>query len=188
MENQTARDVLRTTVREKVRKMSPEERREASERIFKQVTALPEYQQSRSLMVFASMSDEPDTFNLMAHALRAGKRIWLPWCETSTLTIIPVEIRDPAKDLANGAYGILEPREPARKEIPPDFNPDVVFVPGAVFDGGGNRLGRGLGYYDKFLARLGAGMLKIGLGFACQTAGAVPRAEGDIKMDRVIFG
>lgn len=40
---------------------------------------------------------------------------------------------------------------------------DVVLVPGLAFDLQGNRLGRGKGYYDDLLARLPAGVVRVGV-------------------------
>ncbi|PID70256.1 5-formyltetrahydrofolate cyclo-ligase [bacterium DOLZORAL124_38_8] len=55
-------------------------------------------------------------------------------------------------DLIAGAFGVLEPKNEA-----PKFDTDepcFVFVPGQAFDKLGNRLGRGGGFYDKFLSEL----------------------------------
>ena len=51
-----------------------------------------------------------------------------------------------------GAFGILEP-DPARSELVPPEEIDLVLCPCAGFDGDGNRVGMGAGYYDRYLPR-----------------------------------
>ena len=62
---------------------------------------------------------------------------------------------------------------------------DVAIIPGMAFDAGGNRLGRGKGYYDRLLARI-PDVYKIGICFDFQKVESVPADINDIKMDEVI--
>ena len=71
----------------------------------------------------------------------------------------------------------------------PDLNAikyfDLILVPGLGFDNKFNRLGRGGGWYDKFLKSVKAGRI-IGLCFKEQVVDALPTAEFDIKVDQLI--
>lgn len=72
-------------------------------------------------------------------------------------------------DLAEGAYRILEPRAERRRDpAPPE--PDLVFVPGACFDTYGGRVGKGLGFYDRYLGAFDPMRLplRVGLAFDAQ--------------------
>ncbi len=71
-------------------------------------------------------------------------------------------------------------------QVPGHFDPDVIVVPGVAFDAKGNRLGRGLGYYDQFLSTVGPGVLKIGLAFSCQMVSHVPVTDDDVPLNRII--
>ena len=62
---------------------------------------------------------------------------------------------------------------------------DVAIIPGMAFDEAGHRLGRGKGYYDRFLARV-PNLYKIGLCFSWQVVPHIPCDEHDIRMDRII--
>jgi 5-formyltetrahydrofolate cyclo-ligase len=62
----------------------------------------------------------------------------------------------------------------------------VTIIPGMAFDVEGHRLGRGKGYYDRFLAKLSPTTYKIGLCFRWQFVDQVPTDEHDIPMDEVI--
>jgi 5-formyltetrahydrofolate cyclo-ligase len=58
-----------------------------------------------------------------------------------------------------------------------------------AFDADGHRLGRGKGYYDRFLSKLSAlhtKLYKIGLCFPWQLVDEVPSDAHDIMMDGVI--
>jgi len=179
---------LREAVKKRILTLSEAEKEEAAKRIFEALSVLSVYKTARSVMAYASTIHEVDTSALLSDVLRRGHALWLPWCETGTRSIFPVRIRDLKNDLTPGAYGILSPREPDTKVIPPGFHPSLIFVPGVAFDKKGNRLGRGLGYYDKFLAALPAGTIKMGLAFDCQVEETMPTESFDQRLDRVISG
>lgn len=87
-------------------------------------------------------------------------------------------------DWIPGVYGNLEPRLELPAVDPHEF--DVVIVPGVVFGATGERIGRGAGYYDRYLMRAG-GALRIAFGFDFQLLTTpVPQADWDAKMDVVI--
>jgi 5-formyltetrahydrofolate cyclo-ligase len=62
-----------------------------------------------------------------------------------------------------------------------------VIVPGIAFDRKGNHLGRGKGYYDRFLEKLLPQTPTIGLAFDFQILPSLPATKTDIAVDRVIF-
>jgi 5-formyltetrahydrofolate cyclo-ligase len=177
---------LRETIKKRVLSLSEEEKKQASKRIFEAVSILEPYKKASSVMLYASTQNEVDTFPLMEDLLRRGVILWLPWCDVEKISLVPVKIKDIKKDLVKGAYGILSPREPKDKSLPAAFNPSLVFVPGIAFDKRGNRLGRGLGYYDKFLTSLSPETFKVGLTFQCQTEEEIPTEPFDYRVDRVI--
>jgi 5-formyltetrahydrofolate cyclo-ligase len=59
-------------------------------------------------------------------------------------------------------------------------------VPGVVFDREGGRIGYGAGYYDRLLAECAAGTPLIAAAFELQVVDAVPMAEHDRRVDRVV--
>lgn len=90
------------------------------------------------------------------------------------------------KELTPGSYGILEPPfDPERIGQPEDL--DLVIVPGIGFDLKGGRLGRGEGYFDRFLGEV-AKAYKIGLAFECQIVEKIPRGLEDICINEVLTG
>ena len=90
------------------------------------------------------------------------------------------------EELQPGAFGVLEPPfDKYRVGEPEALN--LVIVPGLGFDREGGRLGRGGGYFDRFLEKA-AGAYKIGLAFECQMVDRIPREGNDILMDEVLIG
>lgn len=110
--------------------------------------ALPCWQQAGTVLAFAALPDEPDTAPMLQRALADGKQLLLPRV-TGDGTMEWVDIPDLAL-LQRGAYGILEPPADLPAVCPPE---DALFlVPCLAVSRDGVRLGRGGGYYDRFLA------------------------------------
>jgi 5-formyltetrahydrofolate cyclo-ligase len=90
-------------------------------------------------------------------ALAFGKQLLLPRCGPGgTMTVHPVERLE---ELHPGAFGILEPGPEA--ETAELRQLDLILIPGLAFDAQGHRLGRGKGYYDRFLPLTGAKRLGV---------------------------
>lgn len=66
----------------------------------------------------------------------------------------------------------------------PVVTPDVLLIPGRAFDDKGNRLGRGKGFFDKYLADFSG--LKIGICFDFQVIEVIPLEPHDLPMDFVV--
>jgi 5-formyltetrahydrofolate cyclo-ligase len=85
-------------------------------------------------------------------------------------------------DLTSGAFGIWEPvPNPARLVPPAAF--DLVVVPGLAFDLDGGRLGRGAGFYDRFLSALPKTTRLIGVALDEQIVEKTPRDAFDLPVD-----
>ncbi len=85
--------------------------------------------------------------------------------------------------LVPGVFGLFEPAPDW-----PAVTPDVLIVPLLAFDGKGNRLGYGAGFYDRTLAALRARhkVLAVGYAFAGQEVAEVPHREGDERLDWIV--
>ena len=84
-----------------------------------------------------------------------------------------------------GRFGIREPRvEPGAAGTRNGF--DRVVVPGLAFDPAGRRLGKGYGYYDRFLAELAGGAETVGLAFSWQLVPEVPVEPWDVPVDAIV--
>jgi hypothetical protein len=90
------------------------------------------------------------------------------------------------ESLQKGAYNIPEPHN-GRVISPSEI--DLMLVPGVAFDTSGGRLGRGKGFYDRYLSRLDAAHIyKVGICLPHQLVAQVPTEPHDVRMDTVIIG
>jgi 5-formyltetrahydrofolate cyclo-ligase len=132
-------------------------------------------------MFYLSFGGEVYTDNMIREAFNLGKKVVVPVCKENR--IIKACVLSYHARLQKGPYGILEPVD---KESVRPQDLDLVIVPGVAFDKKGRRLGRGKGYYDRFLKRLPDKIPTVGLGFDFQILPSVPATTNDINVKRVI--
>jgi 5-formyltetrahydrofolate cyclo-ligase len=167
----------RRQVRQDVRRLTAAERADKSAAIRLRLNALPELRQAQVVMGFLPMPDELDTLPILADLLAAGKRVYVP--RTFVLRrMIAVRLSDLEK-LRQGEFGILEPET---EETCAVDELDFIIVPGRAFDRKGNRLGRGAGFYDEFMAQAGFRAIRCGVAFACQVLDEIPHDERDLPV------
>lgn len=136
-------------------------------------------------MLYWSAHNEVETHELVRHALSGGKKVFLPSCDAKQGQIHPCPVHEVPGDLRAGAFGICEPCERERR-LQDLSELDLCLVPGIAFDPRGNRIGRGFGYYDRFLRKLSMKTVKIGVAYAFQIVDNISPTDGDTRVDMVI--
>ncbi|HEY5793310.1 MAG TPA: 5-formyltetrahydrofolate cyclo-ligase [Chthoniobacterales bacterium] len=169
------KSALRRELRLRLRAMSAGERAAASRKIETFVASLPAWQAARRIYAFFPLALEPD----LAGWDWAGKSLALPRVRGTELHFC--EVADFTR-LEFHPWGMGEPSL-LRPPAPP---PDLVLVPALGFDRTGRRLGRGGGYYDRFLGALSPAVPRIGVGFDCQLCAAVPAEAHDAPLHAVV--
>lgn len=139
------------------------------------------FKKARIVMFYKAFSGEVDTERMIKAAQKLGKIVVVPVCGEHR-ALIPCILKDGAR-LLRGPYGIWEP---AIKKSVPLRAIDLVVVPGVAFTKDGKRLGRGKGYYDRFLSRLSQHAAVIGLGFDFQVLADLPTNAMDVNVQKVI--
>lgn len=141
----------------------------------------PKLSSAHTILLYSALPDEVQTQSLINELVLQEKTILLPKVIDNT----NMELRQytGTNDLSTGAYGIMEP---SGKRFTDYAAIDVAIIPGMAFDSKGHRLGRGKGYYDRFLSQLTPKTIKIGLCFPWQRVDYVPTDENDVSMDYVI--
>ena len=167
-----------------LRNQKEEDRFKNSLVILEKLLAVTEFQKSKTILFYASFDGEVDTWPMMKRALNLGKQIALPKIIPTQKKIIPMLISDLQTDLYLGPYGIRQPLDSCRPVKVEEL--DLVVVPGVAFDRRNRRLGRGGGYYDRFLADLSPQTPKIGLAFDFQIVDRFPVDAHDVAVTRVI--
>ena len=149
---------------------------EQSQLILSKLENHQSFVEAETVMLYSSLPDEVDTHDFLER-WRNKKRIILPTVVGDD--IIPVELSKET-DFAIGDFNILEPQNE-----PYNGNYDLIVVPGVAFDKNGNRIGRGKGYYDRFLCKH-LEVKRIGICFDFQLVDEVPTEDNDIRMDEII--
>ena len=136
------------------------------------------------IAAYLAIDGEPDLGCLLARLTDAGKRLALPVIERDgIMDFFAYEANTP---LVANRYGILEPA-PGASHVQ-TLALDLVLTPLVAFDGSGNRLGMGGGFYDRHFERLPEGLrpLLIGIAHEAQRAPALPAASWDLPLDAVL--
>jgi 5-formyltetrahydrofolate cyclo-ligase len=177
---------LRRTLRDRRRAIPPAERDLAARRLAILVDRARLLRPGRRIALYLPLPEEIDTSVLFERARRRGCVIHLPRVvDTRSNRMVFVDSRAP---LRRSSWGILEPEGAARV---PTRSLEVVFMPLVGFDGEGNRLGMGKGFYDRAMSfRLrhprSRRPLLVGLAFACQQVDSLPARPHDVPLDMLI--
>lgn len=167
---------LRQEIRSRKKAHTAEELQRQSERILQQLAANKHFQAAQKVMLYASLPDEVQTLSFL-ETWRHQKTVILPTVVGDD--IIPVELAENV-EFAEGDFHIPEPQN---HPYSGDF--DLIVVPGMAFDKAGHRLGRGKGYYDRFLSQHPQ-VYTIGLCFDFQLLPEVPSEPHDCLINEVI--
>lgn len=176
---------IREWARGRIAALPAADRAQAADALAARVAEWHTYKNAKTVACFYSTLEEIDTEPLLRRILADGKVLLLPYVHgtgaDAALGMAPVKDLD--KDLAEGAYGIREPVPEARNGGAPE--PDLILVPGLAFDARGGRLGKGKGFYDRYLP--GARGLKAGVAYDVQIAEKnLPLDAHDQSMDAVV--
>ena len=170
---------LKESILAKRNSLSKEEILEKSDKIKDSLFNLDQYKTSKTVMFFVSFKSEVNTHDMIKEALK-NKTVIAP--KVVHHEIEPSVIIDFDNLVPSGKFGILEPIEAMKIAYK---NIDLILVPGIVFDKEGHRIGYGLGYYDKFLAKVPKA-IKIGLTFDFQVINKIPREMHDVPVDMIV--
>jgi 5-formyltetrahydrofolate cyclo-ligase len=170
---------IRRIVSQRINDISAECRTSAAEAIFATIANHPRFIEAQCIALFVSMHDEVSTDIALQAWRDMGKQIVVPRVEGDIMRFYDY---DPAT-MQTGAFGIEEPM--GDTEIDPAAI-DLIIVPARAFTTKGDRLGRGGGYYDKYMSREGFAAYKIGIAFSCQIFDSLPTLPHDIVVDEVI--
>lgn len=175
---------IRKEIIKRLADQDPALAKQRSKRIQEALLSSEEFQVARTVMTYVSLPTEVDTRYLNKEALKRGKRVAVPYIKGSQ-TIIASELTA-LECLEKGPFGIYQPKEGLNKIVASE-EIDLIIVPAIAYDKENMRLGRGKGYYDKFLAKGKLSLSKtIGLAFHFQIVDCLPVGPHDRPVYRVI--
>ncbi|MEK7413368.1 MAG: 5-formyltetrahydrofolate cyclo-ligase [Planctomycetota bacterium] len=183
VEASQAKRILRERLRAERRRVSAQDRADASMRTAAACQQMLEAIGAQALASYAATVEELDVTALHQWRWQSGAVVLLPRV-VSGGQLAWHAVRGP-EQLQRGAYGISEP-DPAR--CPEHDLPErtLILVPGIGFCRDGRRLGQGGGFYDRLLATV-RHCTAIGVGFSCQLVDDLPCEAHDRRLDGLII-
>lgn len=152
----------------------------ASIQLASQLCELPPYKRAQTIASYLPDDGEIFTDDIHKNAWPEKKIIALPIMQDDQQ--LQFTLYNDQDELSTGRWGI---RQPKTFTLITEDEIDIVLVPLVGFDQKGNRLGRGGGFYDRFLCRC-ANAVFIGLAHDFQYIQDLPSAEWDIPLQFVI--
>jgi len=174
---------LRTEMKEALAAMPAGAAADKSRRACRMLTALDEFQNAATVMLYMPIPQEIDCIPAALAAWRQAKTVLVPKVSLQQRRMIAVRCNSMDDEMVTGGYGI---REPAGDQPWPVENIGLIVVPALAYDRRGNRLGRGGGFYDRFLAQPAMRAVTCGLAFAEQVAEEVPTTANDWPVDMLV--
>ncbi len=177
------KDEQRRELRQILGSMSTQDRQEASQAICVHLSSVPSIATADTILAYLPLAEEVDLTSLLTAWIEESRTVCVPivtW-ENKTMHagLLPTLDRE---SLIEGKHGLREPRD----SLPVTADTiDVMLVPGLGFDRDGGRLGRGGGYYDRYLNDHRSPIV-IGVAFDCQMMKSIESEEHDQLMTAVV--
>jgi len=149
--------------------------------IFKNLLSLDEFKEADLLLTYISIKNEINTRELLSYCFKAGKRVAVPKIHVRGIEFYEI---GSFQVLEFGKFGISEPLKSCKKA---QINRNTFcVVPALACNPQGFRLGRGGGYYDRFLAEYSSKIGKTAALCYAENVIELPVEEHDKAVDFII--
>jgi len=165
---------------------NPHNRHDSSFDICKKICASPEFKNAGTVFAFMPMDDEINIGGVILECFLNNKKVAVPKItdENGEMEFFWIS---PEEAMNKGAFDIYEPAGGTPVNMNFISSKSLLLVPGRAFTADGKRLGRGKGFYDRFMSKYGKKFAKLGICFEYQMVDDIPVSENDIPVDQVIF-
>lgn len=183
----TPKHTLRHDAKQRLSELSPTEQAEHARSLAPHLLADPAITSASAVLAYASFPPELSLDPFITPTLEQHKIIAIPSIDWARKSMRPMRITNLHTDLQPGRYGIRVPADGCAPIDPAQL--DVILLPGLAFDHAGRRLGRGAGFYDRYISALheaGHKPTLIGVCHHAQIVDSVPTEPHDHRVDRVI--
>ncbi|XP_031555154.1 5-formyltetrahydrofolate cyclo-ligase-like [Actinia tenebrosa] len=187
-----AKKLLRREIKKRLSAMSAESRARESKLICEKLLSTEEYKSSSRISVYLSMPSEVNTDLILKDIFDSKRKCFIPRYVGSNMDMLRLNSFEEVSTLPITPWNIPQHADDDdREEALLTGGLDLIVVPGLGFTRDGHRLGRGKGYYDKYILKcIEMSHQKpylIGLGFSCQINDSIPITDTDMTMDKVLF-
>ncbi|CAF0999863.1 unnamed protein product [Adineta steineri] len=184
----SAKQLLRQQIRHALKLMSNEERVQQSNIVTNYLLHHPKYLSSNSISVYVHMNTEVSTRDIIQHAFKSHKHVFIPRYSLTSMDMVRVHSLDDLDSLPMTKWNI---RQPSLDDIDREIattNIDLIIVPGLGFSLDGCRLGHGKGFYDRYLDSLSKHSYTIGLAYRQQIVenNSIPMNSTDIRIHEIL--
>ena len=192
---------LRKEIRGQLRLLPEEEKEILDRQIAERVLTLPAVTDAGAVYGYASLNWETGTAEILKELWKKKCIVCLPRVMGETMEFFVTDSED---DLTEGAFHIMEPKNGCRSaeeyhsEIASEkmdqefhqksryiFSTAPILVPGMGFTENGVRLGKGGGYYDRYL-ETHSGHKTIALAYEFQILHELPAEPYDKSVDMIV--
>lgn len=180
---QQAKKSLRARMKEHLAGLEAQELRDRSHAAARRLCEMEAFQQASAVMIFLPLPQEIDATPIALRAWQNGKTVAVPLVNFEQRHMIPVEIHSLSEPMDTDSYGLRTPSN--APPVPVEWI-DLVVVPGLAFDETGNRVGRGGGFYDRFLAQAEFRGTTCGYGLDEQVVSTVPTHGRDVPLNLLV--
>jgi len=163
---------------QKRRILTPEKVNDASEKVMARIEAMQHFRDAKVVMVYYPVNKEIDLRPLVRKY--AQEKTFLFPALAHLTHRMEARVYEPHVPFIKGRFGIPQPQSPAYTGAI-----DLIITPGISFDKHHWRLGRGGGFYDRFLRHY-MHVQKVGVCYDFQLHEKVPRWIFDRRVNRVI--
>lgn len=166
---------IRASMREQKIITPKTEKEEMAVLVWEQLETLPAFLDASTVLLYWSTPSELPTHDFVKK-----------WAQTKTILLPSVKGKKmylkkfiSVEEMEHGEYRLREPKtEIYRGSV------DLAIIPGIAFDTKRNRMGRGKGYYDRFLSS--QNLEAYGVCYDFQLLEKVPTHRNDIRLDKII--
>ncbi|KAG5677817.1 hypothetical protein PVAND_007544 [Polypedilum vanderplanki] len=196
MQNQS-KVLLRKSIKSLVQQITPDNKLRQSNAIMEKLLNMSEYKNSSRISIYLSTENEVNTIPILTTMFQQNKQVFVPTYAGSEMKMVKVfDMRD-YENLPVTKWKIKQPDpDDSSRENPMLTDPlDLILLPGVAFTRNGDRLGHGMGYYDKYLREYFSRHPNvknhhkthlIGLAFEEQIVESLPTNENDWTLDLIL--
>jgi len=169
---------VRLEIQEKIKKINQRELHKFHKEINSHIVNSRLFLEAKVIMGYLAEPGEANIDPSLQTALSMGKIVCVPQILDGPGQMQAARLVS-LKKLGRDRFGIRTPQEGAEVIAPEDI--DLVLIPGQGFTAHGDRLGKGAGYYDRFLPRC-TKAVPMAIGYEVQVVPEVPMNTYDAKV------